>query len=94
MQAFTQKGDAIINGALAYVGAKAKIGTVGWCFGGGLSYKPPSWPGKQAGLRDVLRHAGRQRGKVEKKLNCDVLNIWSTGTMDKQKVMDKFDQPI
>ncbi len=28
---------AIINGALAYAGDEAKVGTVGWCFGGGWS---------------------------------------------------------
>ncbi|HMI68073.1 MAG TPA: dienelactone hydrolase family protein, partial [Cyclobacteriaceae bacterium] len=38
MQEFKQeRGDNIVKGALAYVGPAAKVGTVGWCFGGGQS---------------------------------------------------------
>ena len=93
MQAFTQKrGDAIINGALAYVGAKAKIGMVGWCFGGGLSLQAALLAGKQAGA--CVMFYGMPEDNVErlKKLNCDVLNIWSTRDQwINKKVMDKFE---
>src|SRR5688572_4580493 len=38
MQQFKQeRGDAIVNGALAHVGSIAKVATIGWCFGGGQS---------------------------------------------------------
>ena len=38
MQEFKQeRGDMIVKGALNYVGKSAKVGTVGWCFGGGQS---------------------------------------------------------
>lgn len=31
--------NAIINGALAHVGTDTKVGTIGWCFGGGWSLR-------------------------------------------------------
>lgn len=40
--------NAIINGALAYVGEEAKVGTIGWCFGGGWSLKSAILAGEQA----------------------------------------------
>ena len=39
--------NAIINGALAYVGKDAKVGTIGWCFGGGWSLKSSILAGEQ-----------------------------------------------
>lgn len=33
----TERAQAIINGAIQYVGPNARIGTIGWCFGGGWS---------------------------------------------------------
>jgi len=40
MQAMSEdRGKAIINGALAYAGEDADIGTIGWCFGGGWSLR-------------------------------------------------------
>lgn len=92
MQAFRQqRGDAIINGALEYVGQDAKIGTVGWCFGGGLSLQAALLAGKQA--EACVMFYGMPEDNVErlKKLNSDVLNIW--GTKDQwinKDVMDKF----
>jgi carboxymethylenebutenolidase len=40
--------ESIIKGAISYVGPKAKIATVGWCFGGALSLKASILNGKQA----------------------------------------------
>ena len=39
---------AIIRGALSYVGKDARIGTIGWCFGGGWSLQTAIMAGKQA----------------------------------------------
>jgi carboxymethylenebutenolidase len=39
--------DAIIKGALTYVGKDAKVGTIGWCFGGGWSLKSSILAGDQ-----------------------------------------------
>jgi carboxymethylenebutenolidase len=37
----------ILKGALDYVGSKAKVGTIGWCFGGGWSLQTALMAGKQ-----------------------------------------------
>ncbi|MBS1530055.1 MAG: dienelactone hydrolase family protein [Bacteroidetes bacterium] len=48
MQTVTDtRAQAIINGALAYVGPKARIATIGWCFGGGWSLQASLLAGKQ-----------------------------------------------
>jgi len=42
------RAEAIIKGAIAYVGPKAHIATLGWCFGGGWSLQATLLAGKQA----------------------------------------------
>jgi carboxymethylenebutenolidase len=79
MQEFRQeRGDNIVKGALAYVGPGAKVGTVGWCFGGGQSMQAALTAGKQA-VACVIYY-GMPEDKVErlKTLNCDVLDIYGT----------------
>jgi carboxymethylenebutenolidase len=93
MQAFKQeRGDIIVKGALDHVGKNAKIGTIGWCFGGGQSLLASLTSGKQAAA--CVIYYGMPVDDVEKlkKLNCDVLNIWPT--KDKwinKEMMDKFE---
>ena len=67
MQAVKQdRAEAIIKGAIAYVGADAHIATIGWCFGGGWSLQASLLAGKQdVRLRDVLRHARAGRQQAE-----------------------------
>lgn len=49
MQSVTDaRADAIIKGAITYVGPKAHIATLGWCFGGGWSLQASLLAGKQA----------------------------------------------
>src|SRR5688500_3262276 len=49
MQQFKQeRGDAIVKGALGLAGKDAKVGTVGWCFGGGQSLIASITVGNQA----------------------------------------------
>lgn len=93
MQEFKQeRGDMIIMGALNYIGKKAKVGTVGWCFGGGQSLLTSLAAGSQAAA--CVIYYGMPVDDVErlKKLNCDVLTIWPT--QDKwinKEMMDKFE---
>jgi carboxymethylenebutenolidase len=93
MQEFKQeRGDMIIKGALDYMGKKAKVGTVGWCFGGGQSLLASLAAGNQASA--CVIYYGMPVDDVErlKKLNCDVLTIWPT--QDKwinKEMMDKFE---
>jgi carboxymethylenebutenolidase len=78
MQAFKQeRGDHIVKGALAYVGKSAKIGTVGWCFGGGQSLLAALAAGKQA-IACVMYY-GMPVDDVAKlkTLNTDVLGIFA-----------------
>ncbi len=42
------RGKAIINGALQKAGPEARIGTIGWCFGGGWSLKAAILAGERA----------------------------------------------
>lgn len=92
MQQFKEdRGKAIIKGAISYAGPQAKIGTIGWCFGGGLSLLAALEGGKQ--VVACVMYYGMPVDDVEKlkTLNTDVLNIWPT--QDKRinkEVMDKF----
>jgi carboxymethylenebutenolidase len=43
-----ERAEAIIKGALNYVGKEARIATIGWCFGGGWSMQSALLAGKQA----------------------------------------------
>jgi carboxymethylenebutenolidase len=92
MQQFKEsRGIDIIKGALSYAGPQAKIGTIGWCFGGGLSLLAALEAGKQTVA--CVMYYGMPVDDVEKlkKLNSDVLNIWPTQDRRINKeVMDKF----
>jgi carboxymethylenebutenolidase len=93
MQDFKQeRGDAIVRGALAFAGKKAKIGTVGWCFGGGQSLLATLVSGKQS-VACVMYYGMPVEDVAKlKTLNCDVLNIWPTQDQWINKaVMDKFE---
>jgi carboxymethylenebutenolidase len=87
-----ERGDAIVQGAVTYAGKGAKIGTVGWCFGGGQSLQAALTAGKQAAA--CVMYYGMPEENIDrlKTLNCDVLNIWPTQDQWINKaVMDKFE---
>jgi carboxymethylenebutenolidase len=78
MQAVTtERSQSIINGAFAYVGKKAKIGTIGWCFGGGWSLQTSILAGKQA--KACVIYYGMPEKDVEKlkTLKAPVLGIFA-----------------
>lgn len=79
MQQFKQdRGNAIVEGALEYAGKKAKVGTIGWCFGGGQSLLASLTAGKQAAA--CVIYYGMPVDDVEKlkKLKADVLGIFAS----------------
>ena len=85
------RGNAIAKGALTFAGKSAKVGTIGWCFGGGQSIQAALTANGQAVA--CVMYYGQPEDDVErlKKLNCDVLNIWPT--QDRwitKELMDKF----
>ncbi len=73
--------EAIVKGAVEFAGKKAKIASVGWCFGGMMSLKSAILEGKQA--VGCVMYYGRPEKDVEKlkTLNVDVLGIF--GSQDK-----------
>jgi carboxymethylenebutenolidase len=86
MQEFKQeRGDIIVKGALAYAGKNAKIGTIGWCFGGGQSLQAALTAGKQA--QACVIYYGMPTEDVDKlkKLNTEVLGIFA--------IQDKYITP-
>jgi carboxymethylenebutenolidase len=93
VQGFKQeRGDMIVKGALDLAGKNAKIGTIGWCFGGTQSLMASLTAGKQS-VACVIYY-GMPVDDVEKLkgLNADVLGIF--GTKDKHinpKVVEKFE---
>jgi carboxymethylenebutenolidase len=69
---------AITQGALTYVGKKAKIASIGWCFGGMLSLQNAIVAGNQ--VAGCVMYYGRPEQDIEKlkKLNTDILGIFGT----------------
>lgn len=92
MKEFKQdRGNEIVKGALDYVGKEARIGTIGWCFGGGQSMQAALTAGGQAAA--CVIYYGMPEDNIDrlKTLNCDVLDVWPT--QDKwinKDVTDKF----
>jgi carboxymethylenebutenolidase len=87
-----ERGDQIVRGAMAFAGPNAKVGTVGWCFGGGQSLLASLIAGKQAAACVMYYGMPVEDVALLKTLNCDVLNIW--GSQDQwinKSVMDKFE---
>jgi carboxymethylenebutenolidase len=72
-----QRCENIIKGAMKMVGKKAKVASVGWCFGGGWSLRAALLEGKQA--IGCVMYYGMPVKEVEtlKKLNCDVLGLFA-----------------
>ncbi len=67
----------IIKGALDYIGPKARVGTIGWCFGGGWSLQTALMGGKQT--MACVMYYGMPETDVEKLkgLNGPVLGIFA-----------------
>ncbi|CAL1517048.1 dienelactone hydrolase family protein [Chitinophaga sp. MM2321] len=84
---------AIMKGALTYAGTSAKIATVGWCFGGGLSLQSGLLNGAQ-NIGDIMYY-GMPEKDVEKlkTLNAPVLGFFAN--KDKgitPQVVDEFEK--
>lgn len=78
MQMVTQaRAFAIINGALQYVGPKAKIGIIGWCFGGGWSLQTALAAGNRTAACVVYYGMPEKDINRLKTLHSDVLGIFA-----------------
>ena len=71
----------IVEGGVKYAGSKAKIASVGWCFGGGWSLKSAIIGGKQN--VGCVMYYGMPVRDVEKlkTLNSDVLGLFATSNI-------------
>ena len=76
-----ERANAIIQGAIEFVGAGSKIATIGWCMGGGWSLQAALLGGKKT--IGCVVYYGMPEKNIErlKTLNCDVLGFY--GTLDK-----------
>jgi carboxymethylenebutenolidase len=73
----TERGAAIVQGLLNYVGKDAKIATVGWCFGGGWSLQSSIIAENQA-VGCIIYYGMPEKDKERlKKLNAEVLGIFA-----------------
>ena len=78
MQEFRQeRGDNIVKGALEYAGKTARVGTIGWCFGGGQSLQASITLGNNAA--GCIIYYGMPVDDIEKlkTLKTEVLGIFA-----------------
>ncbi len=72
-----ERAKAIIKGAIEYAGDQAKIGTIGWCFGGGWSLQATMLAGKQAVGCVMFYGMPVQEQSEIQKIDADVLAIFA-----------------
>lgn len=93
MQSVKQdRAEAIIKGAIAYAGPKARIATIGWCFGGGWSLQSTLIAGTQA-VGCVMYYGMPEQDVTKlKTLNCAVLgNFAAKDQWINPKVVSQFE---
>jgi carboxymethylenebutenolidase len=87
----TERAETIIKGVLKYIGNKAEVATIGWCFGGGWSMQTALLAGKQT--KSCVMYYGAPEENLEKlkTLNGPVLFVWPEQDQWINKAMvDKF----
>ena len=73
----TERAQNIINGARDYVGSDARIGSIGWCFGGGWSLQTSLLLGKQAAACVIYYGMPEKDVGRLQTLQADVLGIFA-----------------
>ncbi|MBI3260426.1 MAG: dienelactone hydrolase family protein [Ignavibacteriae bacterium] len=90
-----ERCEAIIHAAIAHVGTNARIGTIGWCFGGGWSMQAALLAGKQASACVLYYGIPETDIAKLKTLHADVLGVF--GKKDKwinPEVVAKFEKDM
>jgi carboxymethylenebutenolidase len=82
--------ESIVKGGVNMAGKKAKIASVGWCFGGGWSLKSGLIEGPQN--IGVVMYYGMPVREVEKlkTLNSDVLGLFATEQYISKEIIEDF----
>ncbi|NND76778.1 MAG: dienelactone hydrolase family protein [Flavobacteriales bacterium] len=70
--------ELIIRGAYEFAGENAKVGTVGWCFGGGWSLQSGILGGEQAKASVIFYGMPEKDPAKLKNLSADVLGIFAS----------------
>lgn len=90
-----ERAETIIRAVIEHAGPKVKIGTIGWCFGGGWSMQASLLAGKQAAAC-VLYYGMPETDMTKlKTLRADVLGVF--GKKDKwinPEVVAKFEKDM
>uniref|UniRef100_UPI0025E9D8D1 dienelactone hydrolase family protein n=1 Tax=Mucilaginibacter sp. TaxID=1882438 RepID=UPI0025E9D8D1 len=87
-----ERAQAIIKGAIAYAGPKARIATIGWCFGGGWSLQSAILAGKQAVACVMYYGMPEQDVAKLKTIDTDVLGLFANQDQwINPKVVAKFE---
>jgi carboxymethylenebutenolidase len=86
-----ERAQAIIKGALTYAGSKARIATLGWCFGGGWSLQSALLAGRQT-IACVMYYGMPEQDVAKlKMLHSDVLgNFANKDQFINTKVVAQF----
>lgn len=85
----------IIQGALEFAGEKAKVASIGWCFGGGWSMQSALMEGSQAAGCVIYYGMPEKNPEILNELNCKVLGIFAE--KDKwinRKVVAEYEQAM
>jgi carboxymethylenebutenolidase len=88
-----ERAESIIKGALAMVGTKAKIATIGWCFGGGWSMQAALLGGTQT--KACVMYYGAPEENVEriKTLSAPIFFVWpSQDQWINKEMVSKFEK--
>lgn len=67
----------IVSGAIDFAGKEAKVGTIGWCFGGGWSLQASIMLGKQGSACVMYYGIIKNKPETFKELNAKVLGIFA-----------------
>ncbi|TAE69474.1 MAG: dienelactone hydrolase family protein [Bacteroidetes bacterium] len=90
-----ERSKAILEGFFAYTGKKAKIATIGWCFGGGWSLQASLLAQKQA-VGCIIYYGMPEKDKEKlKNLKAEVLGIFaSQEKWINTKVVNQFEMDL
>lgn len=72
------RAEAIVQGALSYIGETEKVATMGWCFGGGWSLRASILAGEQSKACVIYYGMPVKKAKELAPLKAEILGIFAT----------------